>query len=398
LYRTALLFFYIHWFSFLGVLLSPFISRKKKANSILYLAAFFPGNAGYHWRVQKWVDQLHKEGKKVSVSIPLNGQEFKQLLDNDHQKFLIKSLKRRFWQVVRSGSYETVIVRRELLLFNDYGNLFLEKLLLKIHPNAILDFDDDLAAAKNQPKEITNLYGKLLRENGNKFNESLQRYKWFIVASDYLKKRVLEQNKEISEDAICVIPTCVDYDQYDAKHYPENASHLTIGWIGGDYNYPLLEPVFKVLDELADQYQFSFLVIGGSPIERQTKFPLQFSTWSLKTEITDLKKIDIGVMPLIDDEESRGKGGFKLLQYMGLGIVSIASPITINKDIVIHGKNSFLANGSEEWKRILESALKREINLVEIGSEARKRISSHFSFKAHKSTYVQFLNRICHEN
>jgi glycosyltransferase involved in cell wall biosynthesis len=159
-----------------------------------------------------------------------------------------------------------------------------------------------------------------------------------------------------------------------------------------------LEPVFKVLDELADQYQFSFLVIGGSPIERQTKFPLQFSTWSLKTEITDLKKIDIGVMPLIDDEESRGKGGFKLLQYMGLGIVSIASPITINKDIVIHGKNSFLANGSEEWKRILESALKREINLVEIGSEARKRISSHFSFKAHKSTYVQFLNRICHEN
>jgi glycosyltransferase involved in cell wall biosynthesis len=398
LYRTALLFFYIHWFSFLGVLLSPFISRKKKANSILYLAAFFPGNAGYHWRVQKWVDQLHKEGKKVSVSIPLNGQEFKQLLDNDHQKFLIKSLKRRFWQVVRSGSYETVIVRRELLLCNDYGNLFLEKLLLKIHPNAILDFDDDLAAAKNQPKEITNLYGKLLRENGNKFNESLQRYKWFIVASDYLKKRVLEQNKEISEDAICVIPTCVDYDQYDAKHYPENASHLTIGWIGGDYNYPLLEPVFKVLDELADQYQFSFLVIGGSPIERQTKFPLQFSTWSLKTEITDLKKIDIGVMPLIDDEESRGKGGFKLLQYMGLGIVSIASPITINKDIVIHGKNSFLANGSEEWKRILESALKREINLVEIGSEARKRISSHFSFKAHKSTYVQFLNRICHEN
>jgi glycosyltransferase involved in cell wall biosynthesis len=103
-------------------------------------------------------------------------------------------------------------------------------------------------------------------------------------------------------------------------------------------------------------------------------------------------------MPLIDDEESRGKGGFKLLQYMGLGIVSIASPITINKDIVIHGKNSFLANGSEEWKRILESALKREINLVEIGSEARKRISSHFSIKAHKSTYVQFLNRICHEN
>ncbi len=394
LYRTALLFFYIHWFSFLGVLLSPFISRKKKANSILYLAAFFPGNAGYHWRVQKWVDQLHKEGKKVSVSIPLNGQEFKQLLDNDHQKFLIKSLKRRFWQVVRSGSYETVIVRRELLLCNDYGNLFLEKLLLKIHPNAILDFDDDLAAAKNQPKEITNLYGKLLRENGNKFNESLQRYKWFIVASDYLKKRVLEQNKEISEDAICVIPTCVDYDQYDAKHYPENASHLTIGWIGGDYNYPLLEPVFKVLDELADQYQFSFLVIGGSPIERQTKFPLNFAAWSLETEINDLKKLDLGIMPLLDDEESRGKGGFKLLQYMGLGIASIASPITINKDIIGNEANGLFALTEEEWKIAFVKCMSGAIDIKKLGENGRKRIESSYTFSANKLTYLEFIERV----
>jgi glycosyltransferase involved in cell wall biosynthesis len=364
----------------------------------LYLAAFFPGNAGYHWRVQKWMDELNNAEKKVTVSFPLAEQEFKFLVANDHQKFLIKTLKRRFWQVVHSGCFETVIVRRELLVFNDYGNLFLEKLLLKIHPNAILDFDDDLSAAKKQPKEITNLYGKLLREHGDKFNESLQRYKWFIVASEFLKNRVLEQNKKISEDAICVIPTCVDYDQYEAKQYPEKSSQLTIGWIGGDYNYPLLEPVFKVLDELANQFDFSFLVIGGSPIQRQTKFPLMFTPWSLKTEIIDLKKIDIGVMPLLDDDESRGKGGFKLLQYMGLGIVSIASPITINKDIVLHSENSFLANSREEWKEIFESMLKNEVDFVKIGIKARQRILSNFTFKSNNSKYIQFLNRVCYEN
>lgn len=344
------------------------------------------------------MDELNNAEKKVTVSFPLAEQEFKFLVANDHQKFLIKTLKRRFWQVVHSGCFETVIVRRELLVFNDYGNLFLEKLLLKIHPNAILDFDDDLSAAKKQPKEITNLYGKLLREHGDKFNESLQRYKWFIVASEFLKNRVLEQNKKISEDAICVIPTCVDYDQYEAKQYPEKSSQLTIGWIGGDYNYPLLEPVFKVLDELANQFDFSFLVIGGSPIQRQTKFPLMFTPWSLKTEIIDLKKIDIGVMPLLDDDESRGKGGFKLLQYMGLGIVSIASPITINKDIVLHSENSFLANSREEWKEIFESMLKNEVDFVKIGIKARQRILSNFTFKSNNSKYIQFLNRVCYEN
>jgi len=393
-YRTALLFFYIHWFSFLGVIIFPFISRKKKANSVLYLAAFFPGNAGYHWRVEKWMNELSKEEKKVSVSSPLNAQEFKQLLANDHQKFLIKSLKRRFWQVVHSGNYETVIVRRELLLFNDYGNLFLEKLLLKIHPNAILDFDDDLSAAKKQPKEIINLYGKLLRENGDKFNDSLQLYKWFIVASDYLKKRVLEQNKAISEDAICVIPTCVDYDQYDPKKYPEKSSHLTIGWIGGDYNYPLLEPVFKVLDELANQFDFSFLVIGGSPIQRHTQFPVHFAPWSLETEITDLKKIDLGVMPLLDDEESRGKGGFKLLQYMGLGIASIASPITINKDIIGDESNGLFALTEEEWKSAFVKCLSGAIDIKKLGENGRKRIESSYTFSANKLTYLEFLERV----
>ena len=394
LYRTALLFFYVHWFSFLGVLLFPFLSRKKHPKSVLYLAAFFPGNAGYHWRVQKWMDELNNSGFKVSVSCLLNEKDFKTMRATDHQKFLIKSLKRRFWQVVHSRKYEMVIVRRELLIFNDYGNLFLEKLLLKIHPNAILDFDDDLSAAKKQPKKITNLYGRLLRENGDKFNQSLQQYQWFIVASDYLKKRVLSQNRLISEAAICIIPTCVDYDQYAPKVYPEKLSPLTIGWIGGDYNYPLLEPVFKVLDKLADQFAFTFLVIGGSPIQRNTKFELQFKPWSLDSEIEDLKKIEIGVMPLVDDEESRGKGGFKLLQYMGLGIASIATPITINKDIIGDEKNGLFALTEEEWRSAFVKCLSGAIDLKKLGENGRKRIESSYTFNANKVNYIEFINRV----
>ena len=111
------------------MLIYPFLARRNKNKSVLYLAAFFPGNAGYHWRVKKWTEELEKEGFTVNIASPLNELDFKNLLAQDHQQFLIKSLKRRFWQVVHSRKYETVIVRRELLIFNDYGNLFLEKLL-----------------------------------------------------------------------------------------------------------------------------------------------------------------------------------------------------------------------------------------------------------------------------
>ena len=392
LYRTALLFFYVHWFSLLGILIYPFLARRKKNKSILYLAAFFPGNAGYHWRVQKWAEELEKEGFTVIVASPLNEFDFKHLLAQDHQKFLIKSLKRRFWQVVASRKHDTVIVRRELLIFNDYGNLFLEKLLLKIHPNAILDFDDDLSAAKKQPKKITSFFGRLMRENGDKFNESLQLYRRFIVASDYLKNRVLDQNKSISDSAINIIPTCVDYDRFTPKEYVNHEKSITFGWIGGDYNYPLLEPVFRVLDDLTNQYSFRFLVIGGKPIQRTTKFTLDFVPWSLETEISDLQKIDVGVMPLIDDEESRGKGGFKLLQYMGLGIASIASPVTINKEIIDHRKNSFLAKDPDEWRHLFVEILENKIDIAEVGAQARKKITSQYTFAANREKYIRFIN------
>jgi glycosyltransferase involved in cell wall biosynthesis len=376
------------------MLIYPFLARRNKNKSVLYLAAFFPGNAGYHWRVKKWTEELEKEGFTVNIASPLNELDFKNLLAQDHQQFLIKSLKRRFWQVVHSRKYETVIVRRELLIFNDYGNLFLEKLLLKIHPNAILDFDDDLSSSKRQPRKITNWYGKLLQEHGDKFNATLKLYKHFIVASDYLKGRVLGQNRKISEKDVCVIPTCVDYVNYPAKDYSKRIGPIVFGWIGGDHNYYLLDLILPLFKKLSKEYTFKFLLIGGKNPNFLVDFDLEFISWSLDSEINNLNKIDIGLMPLDDDDNSKGKGGFKLIQYMGLGIVSVASPITINKQIVRHEQDSFLPETFEDWESVLRRILNNEINLSEIGKKARRKIESSFTFNANKSTYKEFIEGV----
>lgn len=367
---------------------------KKKKYSVLYLAAFFPENAGYHWRVHKWREELEKKGNKVNVLFALNETEFKTLLAQNHYKFLITFLRRRFWQVIHARNYETVIVRREILLFNDYGNLFLEKLLHKFHPKAILDFDDDIAAAKEQPKIITNWYGKLMKENGNKFNETLRLYSYFMVASNYLKKKVLSENKNIDSNNICVIPTCVDYNIHKPKEYSNNQNNITFGWIGGDYNYHLLDPIWPILNELSQQFTFSFIVIGGSPITVETKFPLHFIKWSIDTEVESLKKIDIGIMPLTNDLESKGKGGFKLLQYMGLGIVSIASPITINLDIIENENNALFAQTNQEWEEKFKLILSNQISLDTISANARRRIESKFTFQSNHKKYLEFINYV----
>ncbi len=377
-------------------MLSFFIKTKKvrKKGQILYLAAFYPENSGYHWRAKKWASEFEQNGFSITILNALNENEFKQLYKENFNLFLIQFLRRRFKQIIQSRKYETVIVQRELLIFNDYGNLFLEKFLLKIHPNAILDFDDDLSAAKNQPKEITNWFGKIMLENGDKFNSTLKMYKHFIVASAYLKNRVIEQNLNITPENICVIPTCVDYDEYPIKDYSTLKKNITLGWIGGDHNYYLLDLLLPILDKLSENYSFKLLVIGGSPYNRQTKFVSEFRKWNLNSEVQDLNSIDIGLMPLTDDAESRGKGGFKLIQYMGLGIVSIAAPITINKEIITHGYDSFLAMSGEEWESTLEKILKGEVDLIEMGKNARQKIERNYTFNAKKKKYIEFIERV----
>jgi hypothetical protein len=179
---------------FVAKIIPFFLSRKTpKKNSILYFAAFFPTNAGYHWRVSEWQKRLIASGFDVVVFSASKQTDFTEKSTIQHIFFLIRFGFKRFGQVVRSRHFETVIVRRELLIYNDYGNLFLEKLLLKFHPNALLDIDDDLSAAKNQPKTVTHLFGKICLENGDKF---MKVYKQMKMYNDDDLNPVLYQNKK----------------------------------------------------------------------------------------------------------------------------------------------------------------------------------------------------------
>jgi glycosyltransferase involved in cell wall biosynthesis len=96
-------------------------------------------------------------------------------------------------------------------------------------------------------------------------------------------------------------------------------------------------------------------------------------------------------MPLTQDNESKGKAGFKLFQYMGLWIVSIASAITINNEIIKDKENSFLAENNNDWFNILKNILDNEIDLTHIGTNARKTILNNFTFNANLNKYLSFI-------
>jgi glycosyltransferase involved in cell wall biosynthesis len=67
--------------------------------------------------------------------------------------------------------------------------------------------------------------------------------------------------------------------------------------------------------------------------------------------------MDIGIMPLPDDDFTRAKGGYKLYLYMAAGIPCVASPVGINRTIIRNGENGFLATTEEEWIGALRKLL-----------------------------------------
>lgn len=381
---------------FIVFFLKIILRRKKKTtNSLLFLENFPIENSGYQYRAAKWTPYFEKEGYKVVVwTIEEDKSKFDYYLSKKRTAFLIKSMYKRFFQIIKSRKFETVIVRRELLLFNDYGNLFMEKFLLKIHPNAILDFDDDIAAAKKQPKEITSLYGRLLKEHGDKFNASLNLYNRFIVGSDYLKRLVLNRAPGTRPENVCVIPTCVDYDKYEPKVQFSEDGVIRFGWIGGDHNLFLLEKVIPFLNEIAQAHTIELIIVAGKNPNFITNFPQVFFSWSLEKEVVFLKYIDVGLMPVEDNKTGRGKCGFKLIQYMGLGIPAIASSVGANVEIVDNFQDSFLVEIESQWYKAMTNVIsqKEEFNLI--GEKARLKVLEKYTFASNVEKYINFINFI----
>lgn len=63
--------------------------------------------------------------------------------------------------------------------------------------------------------------------------------------------------------------------------------------------------------------------------------PIQFDRWDLNREIEYLHSFDIGLMPLNDTERSRGRCGFKAVQYMAVGLPVIASYVGAAQEVIV---------------------------------------------------------------
>ncbi len=368
---------------------------KNRKQSIFYLEVFAPESAGNRHRTKKWVEILNANNFKAKSAYVFEYREYLQLTSDQSSMpfFMMGFMWIRFWQLFRTAFFDVIIVRRELLMFNDYGNHFFEKLLSSIHSVRILDFDDDISAAKREPRLIST-YGKLLLEHPTKFSDSFKYYTHFFPGTNYLKELLKQSYPQAKDENILVLPTCVDYDLVSKKDYSVIQDEIIIGWVGARNNLSNLYIVVNSLNWLSSKYKFRLLIVCDVPFVTPAYFPIDFIRWSEKNETENILRMDIGIMPLENTIEQKGKSAFKLIQYMGLGIVSMATALTVNTEIIEDGVNGFLVPVEADWIPYFEKVFQSRNEFTIIGKKAKDKITNSCSFNSNKLKLISFLSEI----
>ncbi|HEV7334084.1 MAG TPA: glycosyltransferase family 4 protein [Flavisolibacter sp.] len=206
------------------------------------------------------------------------------------------------------------------------------------------------------------------------------------VGNRYLGEYAARYNQRVVYN-----PTCVDTQRKYVPVVSTEEHPVTIGWTGSHSTLPCLSPILPVIKKLQQAHTFRFMVI----CDRSPSFDniaVTFQPWQSVTEISNLSQFDIGIMPLEKDAWSEGKCGFKIIQYMALGIPALASPVGVNKEIIDHGINGYLCETEEEWECYLTELLFDCEKRKSFGGHGRKKIEARYSVAANAATFLSLFS------
>jgi glycosyltransferase involved in cell wall biosynthesis len=182
---------------------------------------------------------------------------------------------------------------------------------------------------------------------------------------------------------VAVVPSCVDVPRYRAKPDHALGDPPRLMWIGSRDNEPLLATIAPALLEL-HRTTGARLTVIGDPTSRVPGLEhlVDRVAWSEKAQHEALAEGDVGLMPLVDDPYSRGKCGYKLLQYAAAALPSVGSPVGTNAT-VLADLGMWSARTADEWYDTLASLIAASAeDRALLGSAARVKVARAYSFDA----------------
>lgn len=275
-------------------------------------------------------------------------------------------------------------VQRDLLAVADDR---LETMLPLWNRHIVFDFDDAIftlppwVRGADDPAHRAAMERKLAR--------MCARASVVIAANEHLAAFARAHNP-----AVRVVPTSLCTEEFSPPPLPPRNAVPVVGWIGTSGNLFYLRQLAPALRALAERRPFVLRVIcnevpdhelGDLPRDR-----LDFVPWRADGEVGRIQRLDVGIMPLQDDDWSRGKAGFKLIQYMACGLPFVASPVGANPAVGgADGDCGHYATSAADWTDALDRLLGDPDLRARLGQQGRARAVQRFDRAVHAPAIAQ---------
>ncbi|MEE3145318.1 MAG: glycosyltransferase family 4 protein [Bacteroidota bacterium] len=287
----------------------------------------------------------------------------------------------RFILLFKLKKYDAVYIH---LWYTPYGPPIFERFVFFFQKNIIYDIDDMifLGHTSKANKLLMFMKGK------NKMIYLMKNAKHVITCTPHLDSFVRKLNPNTTD-----ISSTINTETYVPVNTYDNKNTLTIGWSGSHSTSKYVYLLEEVLQEISKKHKVRLLVIGD-PTFNIEGLDCEAIKWVEKTEVIDLQRIDIGIYPLPNEEWVLGKSGLKALQYMALGIPTIASAIGANHRVIEDGISGTLVNTDADWKKALENYILNPDLRKAHGIKARERVEALYSIKANEPVYLEVINKV----
>jgi len=249
-----------------------------------------------------------------------------------------------------------------------FGNGGIEEKLLSRSDRGIYDFDDAIYASGSSRRSPFSSTAS--------WERSVRAADVVIAGSDVLGERASAYSSDVR-----VIPSCIDSAQQTVKedHSPGEIPRAV--WLGSTSTERHLVAVAAPLLRAHDETGLRVSVISSG---QASLGPLDVMVdrieWELSTYQDELIKADFGIMPLPDNEFTRGKCSYKLLEYGASGLPVIGSGVGANVKALalLHGLQ---VDSSDQWcEALIDSARASTADRQSRGSLAREGVRAHYDY------------------
>jgi glycosyltransferase involved in cell wall biosynthesis len=360
---------------------------------LLALSPIPEEGAGCRFRIAQFIPYLASVGIDVTLRSLFNAEFFDLVYKPGH--YLRKAVTFAGLSVKRLDSLRDVSRFDLILLYREMfpiGPAIIERLLgARRSPPIVFDFDDAIFLPSVSD---ANHFISALKQPG-KVATIIRQSDHVIAGNEYLASYARRFNP-----AVTVIPTCVDTTKFvpSPDGWTNNGAQASrdpvIGWIGSPTTALYVRRLADVFKRVRERHPFVLRISGtGEPLE-VPGVPTQNIPWSLDGEVQLFNTCDIGVYPLVDDEWSKGKCGFKAIEFMACGVPVVASAVGVNREIIRDGENGLLVSTDDEWVEKLGRLLVDRELRRRLGEQGRRTVEERYSLRVHAPTLARTLRNV----